>query len=143
MPQETLKEWMAMFAKPAPQQPALQQHDIPLFFKNILMSTPPAGFSTPRQLYLLAERKDVEEPLEVICEAYWQKIYRDGLGFSSVSFAFINTLIELTARGEKREKVQKSGRRRGGEHENKQKRTKQTCKLIIEKGEPETCSWKR
>jgi len=44
--------------------------------------------------------------------------------FTSVSFAFINTLIELTARGEKREKVQKSGRRRGGEHENKQKRTK-------------------
>ena len=82
-----LCQWVAMFAKPAPQQPALQQHDIPLFFKNILMSTPPAGFSTPRQLYLLAERKDVEEPLEVICEAYWQKIYRDINGNWFLRFA--------------------------------------------------------
>jgi len=88
VPQENTKEqWMAMFAKPAPQQPALQQHDIPLFFKNILMSTPPAGFSTPRQLYLLAERKDVEEPLEVICEAYWQKIYGDINGNWFLRFA--------------------------------------------------------
>ena len=44
--------------------------------------------------------------------------------FSSVSFAFINTLIELTARGEKREKVQKGVVETRRRARNKQKRTK-------------------